>query len=70
MHNPPGKKINPSLGELIAAAGELAFEYSTSDREAYRLARVALIEILKSGLYPNELPQLLDGSGENSRYLH
>lgn len=64
------KKLTPTLGELIAAAGELAFEYSNSDREAYRLARTALVEILKNGLHPKELAQLVDGSAEHSRYLH
>jgi len=41
------KKIDTTLGDLIAAASEVAFEYSNSDRQAYRLARLALIEILK-----------------------
>ena len=65
MQNQPGKKLHPTLGELIAAAGELAFECSNSDREGYRLARIALIEILKSGLHPKELD-----SADISRYLH
>lgn len=70
MQDQPNKKLHPTLGELIAVAGEVAFEYSNSDREAYGVARVALIEILKSGLYPRELAQALDGSVGNSRYLH
>jgi hypothetical protein len=42
-----GKRLDTTLGELIAAASEVAFEYSDNDKEAYRLARLALIEILK-----------------------
>jgi hypothetical protein len=33
---------------LLAAAGEVAFECSNSDREALDLAQLALIEILKN----------------------
>ena len=65
MQHQPSKKLHPSLGELIAAAGELAFEWSNSDREGYRLARIALIEILKSGLHPKELDEV-----PISRQLH
>jgi hypothetical protein len=36
-----------NLGDLIAAAGQVAFEYSNSDVEGYKLARFALFEILK-----------------------
>ena len=43
------RKPDTNLGELIAAAGELAFEYSNSDKEGYRLARLALIEFIKHG---------------------
>jgi hypothetical protein len=70
MKDQPGKKISPTLGEIIAAAGELAFEYSNNDREGYRLARTVLIEILKNGLHPKELAQVVDGSVEHNRYLH
>ena len=41
------KKLDTTLGELIAAASEVAFEYSDNDRDAYKLAQAALIEILK-----------------------
>ena len=49
------KKLDTTLGELIAAASEVAFEYSKSDKQAYRLARLALIEILKKASHPIEI---------------
>jgi hypothetical protein len=47
MERPATKVLNTTLGELIAAASEVAFEYSDNDKDAYRMARLALIEILK-----------------------
>jgi hypothetical protein len=41
-------RIETTLGELIAAASEVAFEYSDNDKEAYQMARLALIEILRN----------------------
>lgn len=43
-----GTRIETTLGELIAAASEVAFEYSDNDKEAYQLARLALVEILRN----------------------
>ena len=40
--------IETALGELIAAASEVAFEYSDNDRDAYNLAQVALVELFRS----------------------
>ena len=40
------------LSDLIAAAGQVAFECSNSDVEGYKLARFALIEILKKTCHP------------------
>jgi len=40
-------RIETTLGDLIAAASEVAFEYSENDKEAYRLAQLALIEMLR-----------------------
>ena len=42
------KRIDTTLGELIAAASQVAFEYSDNDRDAYRMARLALIELIKN----------------------
>jgi hypothetical protein len=48
-------RIDTTLGELIAAVSECAFEYSTDTREAYDLARLVLVELLKSASPKSEL---------------
>jgi hypothetical protein len=63
------KRIDTTLGELIAAASEVAFEYSDSDKQAYRLARLALIEILKKASRPIELDADFD-EPEPKHLLH
>lgn len=47
MENPK-ENIAVSFRELIAAAGELAFEYAENDNDGRRLARLALIEFLRN----------------------
>ena len=47
MENPK-ENIAVSIRELIAAAGELAFEYAENDNDGRRLARLALIEFLRN----------------------
>lgn len=69
MQNQNIKKLDRTLGELIAAAGEVAFEHSNSDQEAYRLARIALIEILKRASYPEEFDEDFDCS-KKQHYFH
>ncbi len=64
------KKLETTLGDLIAAASEVAFEYSDSDKQAYRLARLALIEILKKASRPIELDMDLEELAEEKRLLH
>ena len=54
MENPK-EKIAVSFRELIAAAGEVAFEYAESDEDARRLARMALIEFLRIRSYSENL---------------
>jgi len=41
-------KITVPFRELIAAGGELAFEYAENDNDGRRLARLALIEFLRN----------------------
>ncbi|MDZ4341293.1 MAG: hypothetical protein U1E51_02510 [Candidatus Binatia bacterium] len=41
-------EIAVSIRELIAAAGELAFEFAENDNDGRRLARLALIEFLRN----------------------
>jgi hypothetical protein len=61
-------RIETTLGELIAAASEVAFEYSDSDKEAYEIARLALIEILRNTSRP--ISQVLDTAGSKTGYLN
>ncbi len=64
------KKLETTLGDLIAAASEVAFEYSDDDKQAYRLARLALIEILKKSSRPIELDGDFDEPDEKKPLLH
>lgn len=41
------RRIDTTLGELIAAISDVAFEYSSDAKDAYRLTRLVLAEILK-----------------------
>jgi len=62
--------LETTLGDLIAAASEVAFEYSNNDREAYELARLALIEILKKTSYPIDLDHEFKSPGDPSAIVH
>jgi len=48
-------RIDTTLGELIAAVSECAFEYSADTREAYDLARLVLVELLKGASPKSEI---------------
>lgn len=61
------KRIHTDLGELIAAAGEVAFEFSNNDKEAYNMARLALVEILRKVSEPVDFDQDLDETSKNFR---
>jgi hypothetical protein len=67
-HN--SKKLETTLGNLIAAASEVAFEYSDNDKEAYRLARLALIELLKDASYSMDLEENFNGTSPRKQYLN
>jgi hypothetical protein len=45
-------KVDTTLGDLIEAVSEAAFEYSDNPREVYLYAQLALVEILKDAPYP------------------
>lgn len=63
------KKLDTTLGELIAAASEVAFEYSDNDRDAYKLAQAALIEILRKASHTGSLEDFGESAPKNT-YLH
>jgi hypothetical protein len=70
MENQNTKKLDTTLGELIAAASEVAFEYSDNDQDAYRLARLALIEMLRKASRPVELEEEVVSLMTRKSYLH
>lgn len=63
-------RMETTLGDLIAAAGEVAFEYSNSDVEAYNLARVALVEIIKKTSHSLDLDKELESLSSPSALVH
>lgn len=48
-------RINTTLGDLIAAVSECAFEYTTDTRKAYELAHLVLMELLKGACPKSEM---------------
>ncbi|HSE89133.1 MAG TPA: hypothetical protein VLJ79_23170 [Candidatus Binatia bacterium] len=64
------KRIDTTLGELIAAASEVAFEYSDNEKEAYRLARLALIEMLKKASHSVDVEEEFFSPITRKTYLH
>jgi hypothetical protein len=70
MNSRSAKRIDTTLGELIAAASEVAFEYSDNEREAYQLARLALIEMLKKASHPIDMDEEIFNTETRKSYLH
>ena len=64
------RKLDTTLSDLIAAAGEVAFEHSDNDREAYNLARFALIEIIKNSAHTFDLDKDFERVASPSTLLH
>lgn len=70
MEKTNSRRIDTSLGDLIAAAGAVAFEFSDNDKDAYKLAQVALIEIIKKTSAPIDLDRELEELAPISQLLH
>jgi hypothetical protein len=70
MNRSDTRKIETTLGELIAAASEVAFEHSNNDLEGYNIARLALVEILRKSSQPFELEADFENLETFSRRLH
>jgi hypothetical protein len=62
--------VETTLDDLLAAASEVAFEYSNSDVEAYNLARFALVEILKKTSQPLDLDKEFASLDSPSQLVH
>jgi len=70
MNKTDGRKIETTLGDLIAAASEVAFEYSSNDMEAYRMAQAALIEILRKTSHSLDLDKEFENLEATSQLIH
>ena len=64
------RKIETTLGDLIAAASEVAFEYSNNDVEAYNMAQLALVEILRKTSNPLDLDTNFENLESPSQHIH
>lgn len=70
MEKPNSGKIETTLGDLIAAVSEVAFEYSDNDKDAYNLAQLALIEILRKTGQPLDLNRDFASMSSPSQLVH
>lgn len=70
MEKPNSRRIDTTLGDLIAAASEVAFEYSDNDKDAYNLAQLALMEIIKKSTQPLDLDKELETLSPLSQLIH
>ena len=65
-----GTKPGTTLGELIAAAGEVAFQFSNNDKEAYNIAQLALIEIIKKTSHVTGLDTDFESLSASGQIIH
>jgi hypothetical protein len=63
-------RLETTLGDLIAAASEVAFEYSDNEQDAYLLAQVALIEMLKKTVPTLDLNRQFEMLSSPSQRVH
>ena len=70
MNKTDGRKIETTLGDLIAAASEVAFEYSNNDREAYDMAQLALVEILRKTSHSFDLDKDFENLNIPAQFIH
>ena len=70
MEKPTARKLETTLEDLIAAASEVAFEYSENDKDAYSLARLALIELIRKTAQKADLNKELESLPSLSPLVH
>jgi len=63
-------RLETTLGDLIAAASEVAFEYSENDHDAYILAQLALVEMLRKTTHSVDLSKELTRLSSPSPLIH
>jgi hypothetical protein len=66
----PNRKLATPLDELIAAAGLVAFECSDNDKDAYILAQLALIEMIKKTSRAFDIDSEFDAASLPSQLIH
>ena len=66
----PNRKLDTPLDELIAAAGHVAFECSDNDKDAYILAQLALIEMIKETSRLFDIDSEFDAASSPSQLIH
>ena len=64
------RKVETTLGDLVEAVSEAAFEYADNPREAYLYARLALVEILKNASCPGYSGTILSRKFSAKVYLN
>ena len=70
MDKSNSRRIETTLGDLIAAASEVAFAYTDNDKDAYKLAQLALMEMIKKTAHPVDLAEELDSLSSPSQLIH
>jgi hypothetical protein len=70
MEKTDNYRLETTLGDLIAAAGEVAFEYSDNDKDGFNLARFALVELLRKTAHRVDLNQELEKLASPSQLIH
>jgi len=70
MKNSHSNQPQANLTDLLAAASEVAFEYSDNDKEAYRLAQLALIEIIRKTSQSVDLDKDFESLNSPSKLIH
>ena len=70
MEKTNNRKLDTTLGDLIAAASEVAFEFSDNDKEAYNLAQLALMEIIKKTAHSIDLTEEFETLASPSQVIH
>ena len=63
-------RLETTLGDLIAAASEVAFEYSENDKDAYSLAQLALVEMLRKTTHRIDLNKEFENFTSTSQRIH
>jgi hypothetical protein len=63
-------KAEESLADLIAAAGRIAYEFSDNDKDGYKFAQIALVEILCRSSRNSDANKVLEDLSPPSQLFH